>query len=122
MGGAFGWRSLDKVNVGHRKDPLFGCVWDFPLIPILIHLPYHNHSLTLHTSDTPTTHKQGTWLQIRNGGMNRTPQQVLSHLLKPQCGFFPHVILHHFVPLFLTALLQFFVINLCAYHYALSCF
>lgn len=53
MGGAFGWRSLDKVNVGHRKDPLFGCVWDLPLIPILIHLPYHNHSLTLHTSDTP---------------------------------------------------------------------
>lgn len=47
MGGALGWRVLDDVNVGHRKDALFVCVWDLPFIPVLIDLPYHNDLLTL---------------------------------------------------------------------------
>lgn len=49
MGGAFRQGALDYVNVGHGKDALFVCVWDLPFIPVLIHLPYHNDLLTLHT-------------------------------------------------------------------------
>ena len=49
VGGALGRGALDDVNIRHRKDALFGCVWDPPLVPVPVHLPYHNYSLTLHT-------------------------------------------------------------------------
>lgn len=48
VGEDLGRGTLD-INVCHRKDALFGCAWDLSLIPVLVHLPYHNYSLTLHT-------------------------------------------------------------------------
>lgn len=55
VGGGLGRGALDDVNICDGKDALFGCVWNLPLIPVLVHLPYHDYSLTLHTHKTQYT-------------------------------------------------------------------
>lgn len=50
VGGNLGWGAFDNVDVRHGEDALFGCAWDLPLIPVLVHLSYHNYSLTLKTT------------------------------------------------------------------------
>lgn len=52
VGGNLGWGPFDNVDVRHGKDALFGCAWDLPLIPVLVHLSYHNYSLALKTKKT----------------------------------------------------------------------
>lgn len=52
VGGNLGWGAFDNVDVRHGKDALFGCARDLPLIPVLVHLSYHNYSLALKTKKT----------------------------------------------------------------------
>lgn len=47
VGGDLGWGPFDNVDIGHRKDALFACAGDLALIPVLVHLSYHNDFLTL---------------------------------------------------------------------------
>lgn len=49
VGGDLGWGAFDNVDVRHGKDALFGCARDLPLIPVLVHLSYHDYSLALKT-------------------------------------------------------------------------
>lgn len=52
VGGDLGWGAFENVDVRDGKDALFGCAWDLALIPVLVHLSYHNYFLTLNIKKT----------------------------------------------------------------------